>query len=52
VDAVKRVRVSRIKFLFSTCYARCDGPCEIPHSLGVKSYPLLTLTRNRPKETP
>jgi hypothetical protein len=35
------VLVSRIKFLFSTCYARCDGPCEIPHSLGVKTYPLL-----------
>jgi hypothetical protein len=33
--------VSRIKFLFSTCYARCDGPCGIPHSLGVRTYPLL-----------
>ncbi|XP_073968187.1 uncharacterized protein [Bombus fervidus] len=48
----KKGGMSQIKFLFSTCYARCDGPCEIPHSLDVKNYPLLTLTLNRPKETP
>jgi hypothetical protein len=33
--------VSRIEFLFSTCYARYDGPCEISHGLGAKTYPLL-----------
>jgi hypothetical protein len=35
------MRLSQIKFLFSTCYARCDGPCEISRSLGAKTYPLL-----------
>ena len=33
--------VSRIEFLFGTCYARCDGPCEVPLGLGAKTYTLL-----------
>jgi hypothetical protein len=33
--------MSRIEFRFGTCYARCDGPCAIPHGLSAKTYPLL-----------